>query len=252
MGFSDHLIDPKKDPMGAAILDYARTGKAAKLRVLSSMFDEDEMPIETLFRTFDEMPAIEQEALRMAKGKILDVGAGSGCHALALQEMGKKVCAVEISPLSVEAMTLRGVKDARLVNMFDIRFTEKFDTILILMNGSGIVGRLENMPMFFSRMREMLNPGGTILMDSSDLKYLYENEDGSFDIDLNGEYYGLVDYEMRYKGMKGGKFDCLYVDFDTLACCAEACGFKATLIKEGPHYDYLCELAPVYDKTSDL
>ena len=189
MGFSDHLIDPKKDPMGAAILDYARTGKAAKLRVLSSMFDEDEMPIETLFRTFDEMPAIEQEALRMAKGKILDVGAGSGCHALALQEMGKEVCAVEISPLSVEAMTLRGVKDARLVNMFDIRFTEKFDTILMLMNGSGIVGRLENMPMFFSRMREMLNPGGTILMDSSDLKYLYENEDGSFDIDLNGEYY---------------------------------------------------------------
>ena len=252
MGFSDHLIDPKKDPMGAAILDYARTGKAAKLRVLSSMFDEDEMPIETLFRTFDEMPAIEQEALRMAKGKILDVGAGSGCHALALQEMGKEVCAVEISPLSVEAMTLRGVKDARLVNMFDIRFTEKFDTILMLMNGSGIVGRLENMPMFFSRMHEMLNPGGTILMDSSDLKYLYENEDGSFDIDLNGENYGLVDYEMRYKGMKGGKFDCLYVDFDTLACCAEACGFKATLIKEGPHYDYLCELAPVYDKTSDL
>ena len=178
----------------------------------------------------------------MAKGKILDVGAGSGCHALALQEMGKEVCAVEISPLSVEAMTLRGVKDARLVNMFDIRFTEKFDTILMLMNGSGIVGRLENMPMFFSRMREMLNPGGTILMDSSDLKYLYENEDGSFDIDLNGEYYGLVDYEMRYKGMKGGKFDCLYVDFDTLACCAEACGFEATLIKEGPHYDYLCQL----------
>lgn len=242
MAFSDQLIDPKKDPMGAAILDYTRTGKAARLRVLSSMFDEDEMPIETLFRSFNEMPGIEQEALRLASGKILDVGAGSGCHALALQEMGKEVCAVEISPLSVEAMKLRGVKDARLVNMFDTRFTDKFDTILMLMNGSGIVGRLENMPLFFERMREMLNPGGVILMDSSDLKYLYENKDGSFDIDLNGEYYGLVDYEMRYKGVRGGKFDCLYVDFDTLASCAEACGFEATLIKEGPHYEYLCKL----------
>lgn len=242
MAFSDQLIDPKKDPMGAAILDYTRTGKAARLRVLSSMFDEDEMPIETLFRSFNEMPDIEQEALRLASGKILDVGAGSGCHALALQEMGKEVCAVEISPLSVEAMKLRGVKDARLVNMFDTRFTDKFDTILMLMNGSGIVGRLENMPLFFERMREILNPGGVILMDSSDLKYLYENKDGSFDIDLNGEYYGLVDYEMRYKGVKGGKFDCLYVDFDTLACCAEACGFEATLIKEGPHYEFLCKL----------
>lgn len=242
MAFSDYLIDPKKDPMGAAILDYARTGKAAKLRVLSSMFDEDEMPLDTLFRSFDEMPEIEQEALRLAKGKILDVGAGSGCHALALQEMGKDVCAVEISPLSVEAMQLRGVKDARLINVFDARFTDKFDTILLLMNGTSIIGRLENMPMFFEQMRRLLNPGGTILMDSSDLKYLYENEDGSFDIDLNGEYYGLVDYEMRYKGIKGGKFDCLYADFDTLACCAEACGFTATLVKEGSHYDYLCSL----------
>lgn len=242
MAFNDQLIDPKKDPMGAAILEYARTGKAARLRVLSSMFEEDEMPLDTLFRSFDEMPGIEQEALRMAKGKILDVGAGSGCHALALQDMGKEVCAVDISPLSVEAMKLRGVKDARLVNVFDERFTEKFDTILLLMNGTSIIGRLENMPLFFNRMRELLNPDGVVLMDSSDLKYLYENEDGSFDINLNGDYYGLVDYEMRYKGIKGGKFDCLYADFDTLSCCAEACGFTAKLVKEGKHYDYLCQL----------
>lgn len=242
MSFSDYIIAPDKDPMGAAIADYARTGKAARLRVLSSMFDEDEMPLDTLFRTFEEMPAIEQEALRLARGKILDVGAGSGCHALALQDMGKDVCAVEISPLSVEAMKERGVKDVRLVNVFDERFVEKFDTILLLMNGTSIIGRLENMPMFFSQMRRLLNPGGSVLIDSSDLKYLYENEDGSFDINLNGEYYGLVDYEMRYRNIKGNKFDCLYADFDTLAGCAAACGFSATLVKEGEHYDYLCEL----------
>ncbi len=242
MAFSDQLIDPQKDPMGTAILEYAKTGKAGRLRVLSSMFEEDELPLDTLYRSFAEMPALEQEALRLSKGKILDVGAGSGCHALALQEMGKDVCAVEISPLSVEAMEYRGVKDVRLVNLFDTHFTEKFDTILMLMNGSGIIGRLENMPMFFNRMREILNPNGVIYMDSSDLKYLYENEDGSFDIDLNGEYYGLVDYHMEYRNIKGGEFDCLYVDFDTLACCAESCGFTATLVKEGEHYDYLCEL----------
>ena len=247
----DTLLGAGKDPMGAAIYDFHKTGKAGKLIVHSSMFDDDEIPVADLFRKFDKMPALEQKALECATGNILDVGAGSGCHSVALQEMGKKCLAIDISELSVKVMQERGV-DARLVNLYDESFVGQFDTILMLMNGSGIVGRLENMPMFFSRMREMLNPGGTILMDSSDLKDLYENEDGSFDIDLNGEYYGLVDYEMRYKGMKGGKFDCLYVDFDTLACCAEACGFKATLIKEGPHYDYLCELTPVYDKASDL
>jgi methylase of polypeptide subunit release factors len=98
------LLTPNKDPMGAAIADFYTKGKAAKLRVLSSQFDEDEIPVEQLFRTFDEMPALEQEALRLASGKILDCGAGSGCHALALQDMGKEVEAIDISPRSVEVM----------------------------------------------------------------------------------------------------------------------------------------------------
>ena len=106
------LLSPAKDPMGAAIADYFRKGKAAKIRVFSSQFDEDEIPAEQLFRTFDEMPPLEQEALRLAKGKILDCGAGSGCHALALQDMGKEVSAIDISPLSVEVMQQRGVRQA--------------------------------------------------------------------------------------------------------------------------------------------
>lgn len=98
------LLTPDKDPMGAAIADYFANGKATKLRVFSSMFDEDEIPVKQLFRSFEEMPETEQEALRMSTGKILDVGAGSGCHSLALQEMGKEVKAIDISPLSVETM----------------------------------------------------------------------------------------------------------------------------------------------------
>jgi methylase of polypeptide subunit release factors len=84
------LLSPNKDPMGAAIADYFAKGRAAKLRVFSSQFDEDEIPAEQLFRTFDEMPPLEQTALRMAQGKILDCGAGSGCHALALQDMERR------------------------------------------------------------------------------------------------------------------------------------------------------------------
>ena len=58
------LLTPKKDPMGAAIADFYAKGQAAKLRVLSSMFDEDEIPVNQLFRTFDEMPSLEQTALQ--------------------------------------------------------------------------------------------------------------------------------------------------------------------------------------------
>ena len=222
------ILSADKDPMGAAILDFQQHGKAARLRVLSSMFEEDEMPVKHLFRSTREMPMLEQKALQLAKGRVLDIGAGAGCHTLALQEKGLAVKAIDISPLSCEAMKLRGVKNAECINLFDPhlssgnhsrehqethseenqeQFEGGFDTILLLMNGTGIAGKIENLPALFLRLKALLNPGGQILIDSSDLKYIYENEDGSFDINLNGAYYGEVDYQMIYKDVKGDRFD---------------------------------------------
>lgn len=233
------LLPPHKDPMGAAIADYYAKGRAARLRVFSSQFEEDEIPAEQLFRTFGEMPPLEQKALELAQGKILDCGAGSGCHALALQDMGKDVEAIDISPLSVDVMQKRGVKQAFQINLFDQNYLKKFDTILMLMNGSGIIGKLENMGTFFTKMKQLLNPGGCIYMDSSDLRYLFEDEDGSFLVDLVGGYYGEIDFRMQYKQVKGEPFDWLYVDFQTLSYYATENGFKAELVMEGEHYDYL-------------
>lgn len=229
------------DPMGSAIYDYHKTGKADLLMVRSTMFDDDNIPVETLFRDFEDMPELEQYALKKASGRILDVGAGSGCHSLALKNMGKDVVAIDISALSVDVMKERGL-DARCVNFYDDEFAEHFDTILMLMNGTGIIGRLENMPAFFARLGAMLSPGGSVLIDSSDLRYLYEDEDGTFEIDLADEYYGLVDYQMVYKNVAGEPFDWLYVDFETLAYYAEEAGFRAELVFEGEHYDYLARL----------
>jgi SAM-dependent methyltransferase len=237
------LLSPDKDPMGAAIADYQKRGKAAKLRVFSSFFDEDEIPVSQLFRSFEEMPPLEKTALQMATGKILDCGAGSGCHSLALQNMGKEVQAIDISPLSVETMQQRGVKQASQINLFDKHFIEKFDTILMLMNGSGIIGKLAYMPLFFNKMKQILTPGGCIYMDSSDLRYLFEEEDGSIDIDLAGDYYGEVDFQMQYKQIKGESFDWLYIDFQTLKLYATQNGFSVELIEEGEHYDYLARLS---------
>ena len=90
--------------MGAAILDYQTKGKAGKLSILSSMFEEDEMPVKHLFRNLEEMPILEQKALSLAKGKVLDVGAGAGCHALALQAQSIAVKAIDISPQSCQAI----------------------------------------------------------------------------------------------------------------------------------------------------
>lgn len=249
------ILSADKDPMGAAILDFQKQGKAARLRVLSSMFEEDEMPVTHLFRSIQEMPVLEQKALQLAKGRVLDIGAGSGCHTLELQKKGLAVKAIDISPLSCEAMKLRGVKDAECINLFDPhlssgnhsvenqeQFEGGFDTILLLMNGTGIAGKIENLPALFQRLKALLNPSGQILIDSSDLKYIYENEDGSFDINLNGAYYGEVDYQMIYKNVKGDRFDWLYVDFPLLKSIAETCGLHGELVAEGEHYDYLARI----------
>ena len=236
------ILSADKDPMGAAILDFQKQGKAARLRVLSSMFEEDEMPVTHLFRSVPKMPLLEQKALQLAKGRVLDIGAGSGCHTLALQEKGFTVKAIDISPLSCEAMKLRGVKDAECINLFDDHLGTGFDTILLLMNGTGIAGKIEHLPALFQRLKALLNPSGQILIDSSDLKYIYENEDGSFDINLNGAYYGEVDYQMIYKDVKGDSFDWLYVDFPLLKSIAETCGLHGELVAEGEHYDYLARI----------
>jgi SAM-dependent methyltransferase len=235
------VLNAGGDPMGAAIYDFHRNGSADVLKVYSSDFDDDEIPVSDLFREYEDMPYIERVALDQAAGRVLDVGAGSGCHSLALAKAGKESVAIDISPLSVEVMRERGV-DARLVNLYDESFAEKFDTVLMLMNGTGIIGTLENMETFFTRIRQLLNPGGCVLIDSSDLRYLFEEEDGSLMIDLADDYYGLVDYQMHYKDVLGEPFDWLYVDFDTLAYYAEENGFMAEMVANGEHYDYLARL----------
>lgn len=237
------VTNKEKDPMGRAIFDYYTTGNAAKLRVFSSMFYEDEIPVPTLFRTFDEMPVQEKKAIELCRGRVLDVGAGSGCHSAVLIERGLEVVAIDISELSVEVMKQRGI-DARLINFFDEKFTEKFDTILLAMNGIGITGKTNRLADFFRSAKRLLAPGGQILLDSSDIKYVFMNDDGSMDIDLAAGYYGEIDYKMRYKNITGKPFNWLYIDFDTLSMYAEEHGFTCEKCIDGEHYDYLARIIP--------
>ncbi len=237
------IMADNKDAMGTAIMDYHYGKGLAPLKVLSSMFDDDEMPVPYLFRKEKDMPEMERRAIKIASGKVLDIGAGAGCHSLALQERGFDVTAVELSPLSCEVMRERGVRNVVCGDVMSVDFGHKFDTILLLMNGIGIAGKIALLPKFLGRMKELLADGGQIITDSSDLKYIYENEDGSFDINLNGNYYGEVDFQMAYKGIKGEPFDWLYIDFPLLKSIASGEGLQCEKIMDGEHYDYLARLA---------
>jgi SAM-dependent methyltransferase len=235
------------DPMGRAIAEYWKTmvstnrpKTADKLRVFSPIFEEDEIPLTTLFRSYEDMPEIERKALDMAKGRILDVGAAFGCHSLVLQERGMDVTAIDISPLSVETMKERGVKKVLEQDFFTLE--GQYDTILMLMNGIGIVGTLERMPEFFRQLDKILTPGGQVLCDSSDISYVFENEEGMIDIPNEMDYYGEHSFRMQYKNTIGEPFNWLYIDAETLMQKAGRCGYAVEIVAEGGHYDYLARI----------
>ena len=233
-----------KDLFGKAIYDFQTNNLPEDIITETSISEEDEMSVEYLFRSYDQMPKIEQKALQLAFGKALDVGCGAGSHSLTLQnDRHLEVIAIDISEKAIETCQLRGIKNALVQNILDFE-GEKFDTILLLMNGTGIFGKLNNCNTFLSKLKSLLNPDGQILIDSSDIIYMFdEDEDGGKWIPSTNDYYGELTFTISYKGEKEETFDWLYLDYNTLQNAAVANGLKCELILEGEHYDYLAKLS---------
>ncbi|MFK8298274.1 class I SAM-dependent methyltransferase [Capnocytophaga cynodegmi] len=231
-----------KDLFGQAILDYQKGNYTEDIKTETTISEEDILPLPYLFRSFKEMPPLEQKALRLARGKVLEVGCGAGSHGLYLQnERNLEVHSIDISPKAVEACKLRGLKNVSVANVME--FEGKFDTILLLMNGAGMCGRLKQMGTFLAKIKSLLAPNGQILTDSSDIIYMFdENEDGTYDVPLHFDYYGEVDYLVKYKNEKEEPFAWLYVDYNTLQNVAHSVGLECELVAEGEHYDYLAKM----------
>ena len=230
-----------KDLFGQALLDFQKGEFTEDIITSTNISDDDSLPITYLFRTFKEMPKLEQKALKLAKGKILDVGCGAGSHSLYFQEKGFQVKSIDVSKGAIEVCKLRGLKYVEVKNILDE--TETFDTILLLMNGTGIFQELSQVSKYLTHLKSLLNPNGQILIDSSDIKYMYEDEDGGFWIDAHANYYGELDYYLSYKGKKEVPMKWLYLDFDTLKSACETLGLQCELILEGDHFDYLAKLS---------
>lgn len=240
-----------KDLFGQAILDFQTNNSPEDLITETNISEADEMSVDYLFRDYNDMPKLEKKALQLAKGKILDVGCGAGSHSLYLLEKGFEVTAIDISPNAIKACQLRGVKNARIQNLLDVendpseseQAKQKFDTILLLMNGTGIFGTLAETSKYLQKLKSLLNPNGQILIDSSDIIYMFdEDEEGSFLVPANG-YYGELTFTVSYKGQTEDTFPWLYLDYNTLQNAAHANGLECELVIEGKHYDYLAKLS---------
>ena len=235
-------INPEFDPLGQAIYNYHFHNDNTPVIVQSDVIEDEELPPDYFFRKYNEMPLLERLALKHSHGKILDIGAGAGCHSMHLQEKGFDVTSLDVSELSCNVMQHRGLKKVINNDILSLNHC-KFDTILLLMNGIGIAKDLKGLSVLLKHLKKILEPGGTILVDSSDLIYLYEEEDGSILFDINSaNYYGEIEYKMKYRKIIGETFSWLFADNVILFDIATKNGFDAKLLEYGPHYDYLAEL----------
>ncbi len=228
------------DIFGKALLDYYNGNYTENIITSTNISEDDEMPLEFLFRDYNSMGKLEQKALQLAKGRVLDVGCGAGIHSLYLQSEGFDVKAIDVSKGAVEVAQKLGVKNVALTAILDE--IEKFDTILLMMNGTGIFEELSKTPHYLKHLKSLLNPGGQILADSTDIKYMYEDDDGGYWMDLNANYYGELDYMLSYKGENGKLITWLYLDFDTFSTACKEAGLQCELVMEGDHYDYLARI----------
>lgn len=232
------------DILGNALLDYYNENYTEDIITESTISEADEMPLPYLFRSYNDMPQLEQKAMQLAKGKTLDVGCGAGNHSLYLQNVKKlNTTAIDVSKGAVQVAKLRGVKHAIHKNLFEV--TDTYDTILLLMNGIGLCGKLERINVFLQHLKSLLNKNGQILLDSSDISYMFDkDEDGSFWVNPD-EYYGEVEFTMSYKGETSTAFDWLYLDFNTLQNACHANGLNCELTQEGDHFDFLARITVI-------
>jgi SAM-dependent methyltransferase len=224
----------EKDPIGHAIHDFVANNFDENIVVKSSICDDDVIPVAYLFRgegkSEFELTSLEKMALEHCKGRVLDVGGGAGIHANILSRQGSSVQIIDTSHGAVAYHKSLGL-NSRVLNFFDLA-NENYDTLLFLMNGLGIAGRLSNLTNFLQKCYDLLDPGGQVIADSTDIKYLYEDEEGGYWMDLNSAYYGDFDFQMCYKDTCTEPFEWLYVDFQTLKSHAEPIGFTVKKLNE--------------------
>jgi SAM-dependent methyltransferase len=224
---------------------YHRGDHGAVLVVYDD-YERDEAPISYFFRSPEQFPDLERRALELCRGKVLDVGAGSGCHSLALQDWGLEVTAIDILPDLVDILRERGVEDARLASWMDVD-AGQFDTVLMMMNGLGLAETLPGLSRFLKDARRLLRPGGQILADSTDVRVRMDKEagrTGTFQR-ADGRYIGELHFQLEYEGRKGPPFGQLYVDPETLARVAGEAGWTSEIILAPDEYGhYLVRLTP--------
>ena len=232
----DRTPEFQTDLLGEVIRKHYFEGRVNEVGLMIDGEEDEPMSSAHFFRGRQEVNEAETVALSLCRGRVLDVGAGAGCHALILQELGFDVVAVEKSEGGCEVMRSRGVKEVLELGGMDVN-AGMFDTILLLMNGFGIAGTEQGLIELLLHLKGMLAPGGKILGDSTDIHYFKEYQS---EIDLSKQSHNEVLFEIHALG-KVERFPWIFPDEVLLEAIAEEIGLQFNVVMYSDDHHFLCE-----------
>ncbi len=230
---------------GEALRDLFNGDLSTRITVHRDDGLTDPMPMAAFFCKPADFSILEQTALKLCRGDVLDIGAGAGRHSLALQERGLSVWAIDVSPQAVAIMRERGVQQVRCIDVFELD-GRRFDTLLMLMHGIGLVRDLPGLDRFLRHVHKLIKPGGQIVLDSLDVRCTEDPRHLAYQ-ETNrrtGHYFGEIRMQFEYQGRTGPVFSWLHVDPQTLTTHAQEAGWRCQVICQEENGDYLTQLVP--------
>jgi SAM-dependent methyltransferase len=196
----------------------------------------------TYFKPESSWGKEERRALKLARGKVLDIGCGAGRHALALQRRGLKVTGIDSSPLAVQVCRKRGLRDARVMGIEEIGRLPRgsFGTIVMFGNNFGLFGSPARARRFLRIMRRITTPQAMILAGSLDIHDTTNPEHLAYQRQnrARGRLPGQLRLRIRYGARVGPWFDYLMASPAEMRAILRGTGWRLVRIlpSGGPLY----------------
>jgi SAM-dependent methyltransferase len=231
-------LDIERDAFGHALLDHLEGRAGHELIERSDGYIAVSAGTDTYFaEPTDQQRRVAEHAV----GRVLDVGCGAGRHALYLQEHGREVVGIDVSPLAIEVCRRRGLRDARHMSVEEVDASlGSFDTVLMLGNNLALLGSAAGAKRILKRLHGVVVPGGRLIGETLDpyesgdpdhLAYHAENRS-------EGRMGGQIRMRVRYKKYRSPWFDYLFLSREELEELLEGTGWrlKEIIAKSGPGY----------------
>jgi 2-polyprenyl-3-methyl-5-hydroxy-6-metoxy-1,4-benzoquinol methylase len=231
------------EPLGRALLAYFEGDREAQLVIHRDDGVDEPMPISHFFRDPSEFTEVENKAIELCSGRVLDAGAGTGLHSVVLQQKGLPVTAIDISPQAVDVMSRRGVSDAHAANIYEFE-GGPFGTVLMMGHGIGMVETIDGLDRFLDHTRGLVSEGGQLLLDSRDVRRTDDPSHLAYH-ETNrkaGRYIGEIRLHLSFREVPGPRCGWLHVDAETLAERGIANGWTSEVVLEEEDCHYLARL----------